>query len=150
MSYVTSQAFVNEISSINRNILTNIDRIQNNREVIDLHSRQLVKAGNDLSYFGEKVTELDATNQAQYGNIEQLYLNHADQETQLNQAKSERDSIQQKLNTHSHSNGNGCGMFDIPCHLRNLTGQIGTVALLAGGGFVLYKVLSKKKGFKIF
>ena len=69
MSYVTTDAFVNEISSINRNILTNINRIQNNREVIDLHSEQLVKAGNDLTYFGEKVQELDATNQAQYGNI---------------------------------------------------------------------------------
>ena len=72
MSYVTSDAFVNEISSINRNVLFNINRIQNNREVIDLHSQQLVKAGQDLTYFGEKVTELDATNQAQYGNIENV------------------------------------------------------------------------------
>jgi|TARA_R110002020_G_scaffold354926_3_gene567646 chromosome segregation ATPase len=145
LSYVTTDAFVNEISSINRNILTNINRIQNNREVIDLHSEQLVKAGNDLTYFGEKVQELDATNQAQYENINELYLNHADQETRLNQAKSERDSIQQKLNTHSHSNGNGCGMFDIPCHLRNLTGQIGTVALIAGGAYVGYQILKRKK-----
>ena len=117
MSYVTSDAFVNEISSINRNVLFNINRIQNNREVIDLHSQQLVKAGQDLTYFGEKVQELDATNQAQYGNIEQLYLNHADQEGRLNQAKAERDAIQTKLNTHTHNGGGGgeCGMFDIPC-----------------------------------
>ena len=147
MSYVTSDAFVNEISSINRNVLFNINRIQNNREVIDLHSQQLVKAGQDLTYFGEKVQELDATNQAQYGNIEQLYLNHADQEGRLNQAKAERDAIQTKLNTHSQTGGGGgeCGMFDIPCKLRTFTGQVGTVALIAGGAYVGYQILKRKK-----
>ena len=147
MSYVTSDAFVNEISSINRNVLFNINRIQNNREVIDLHSQQLVKAGQDLTYFGEKVQELDATNQAQYGNIEQLYLNYADQEGRLNQAKTERDAIQTKLNTHSHNGGGGgeCGMFDIPCKLRTFTGQVGTVALIAGGAYVCYQILKRKK-----
>lgn len=147
MSYVTSDAFVNEISSINRNVLFNINRIQNNREVIDLHSQQLVKAGQDLTYFGEKVQELDATNQAQYGNIEQLYLNHADQETRLNQAKAERDAIQTKLNTHSHNGGGGgeCGLFDIPCKLRTFTGQVGTVALVAGAGFIAYQYFKRKK-----
>ena len=147
MSYVTSDAFVNEISSINRNVLFNINRIQNNREVIDLHSQQLVKAGQDLTYFGEKVQELDATNQAKYGNIEQLYLNYADQEGRLNQAKTERDAIQTKLNTHSHNGGGGgeCGMFDIPCKLRTFTGQVGTVALIAGGAYVCYQILKRKK-----
>ena len=147
MSYVTSDAFVNEISSINRNVLFNINRIQNNREVIDLHSQQLVKAGQDLTYFGEKVQELDATNQAQYGNIEQLYLNYADQEGRLNQAKTERDAIQTKLNTHSHNGGGGgeWGMFDIPCKLRTFTGQVGTVALIAGGAYVGYQILKRKK-----
>ena len=145
MSYVTTDAFVNEISSINRNILTNINRIQNNREVIDLHSEQLVKAGNDLTYFGEKVQELDATNQAQYGNINELYLNHADQEGRLNQAKEERDSIQTKLNTHSHNGGGECGMVDIPCKLRTLTGQVGTAVLIAGGAYVGYQILKRKK-----
>ena len=145
MSYVTTDAFVNEISSINRNILTNINRIQNNREVIDLHSEQLVKAGNDLTYFGEKVQELDATNQAQYGNINELYLNHAAQEGRLNQAKEERDSIQTKLNTHSHNGGGECGMFDIPCKLRTLTGQVGTAVLIAGGAYVGYQILKRKK-----
>jgi len=147
LSYVTSEAFINEISSINRNVLFNINRIQNNREVIDLHSQQLVKAGQDLTYFGEKVTELDATNQAQYGNIEQLYLNHADQEGRLNTAKAERDAIQQKLNTHSHGNGggNGCAIYDIPCHLKNFTGQVGTVALVAGAGFLAYQIFKRKK-----
>jgi len=147
LSYVTSDAFVNEISSINRNVLFNINRIQNNREVIDLHSQQLVKAGQDLTYFGEKVQELDATNQAQYGNIEQLYLNHADQEGRLNQAKAERDAIQTKLNTHTHNGGGGgeCGMFDIPCKLKTLTGQVGTVALIAGGAYVGYQILKRKK-----
>tara|TARA_R110000824_G_scaffold8740_3_gene39775 strand:- start:1503 stop:1943 length:441 start_codon:yes stop_codon:yes gene_type:complete len=146
LSYVTSDAFVNEISSINRNVLFNINRIQNNREVIDLHSQQLVKAGQDLTYFGEKVTELDATNQAQYGNIEELYLNHGDQEGRLNQAKAERDAIQIKLNTHSHNNGGGgCAIYDIPCHLKNFTGQVGTVALVAGAGFLAYQILKRKK-----
>ncbi len=147
MSYVTSDAFVNEISSINRNVLFNINRIENNREVIDLHSTQLVKAGQDLTYFGEKVQELDATNQAQYGNIEQLYLNHSDQETRLNQAKAERDAIQTKLNTHTHNGGGGgeCGIFDIPCKLKTFTGQVGTVALIAGGAFVGYQILKRKK-----
>lgn len=147
MSYVTSDAFVNEISSINRNVLFNINRIQNNREVIDLHSQQLVKAGQDLTYFGEKVQELDATNQKQWGNIEELYLNHGDQEGRLNQAKAERDAIQTKLNTHSHNGGGGgeCGMFDIPCKLRTFTGQVGTVALIAGGAYVGYQILKRKK-----
>ena len=118
MSYVTSDAFVNEISSINRNVLFNINRIQNNREVIDLHSQQLVKAGQDLTYFGEKVQELDATNQAQYGNIEQLYLNYADQEGRLNQAKTERDAIQTKLNTHSHNGGGGANVECLIFHVN--------------------------------
>lgn len=147
MSYVSTGAFITEIGNINRNILFNIDRIQNNREVIDLHSQQLIKAGEDLTYFGEKVTEIDAVNQAQYGNIEELYLNHGDQEVRLTEAKNERDAIQQKLNTHSHGggNGNGCGIFDIPCHLKNFTGQVGTVALVAGAGFLAYQILKRKK-----
>ena len=146
MSYVSTGTFVNEISSINRNVLFNIDRIQNNREVIDLHSQQLIKAGNDLTYFGEKVTELDETNQNQWGNIEELYLNHGDQEVRLTEAKAERDAIQIKLNTHSHNNGgNGCAIYDIPCHLKNFTGQVGTVALVAGVGFLAYQILKRKK-----
>lgn len=152
MSYVSTGAFITEIGAINRNVLFNIDRIANNREVIDLHSEQLIemgikqdKIGDDLTYFGDKVTEIDAINQAQYGNIEELYLNHSDQEGRLNQAKAERDAIQIKLNTHSHGGGNGCGIFDIPCHLKNFTGQVGTVALVAGAGFIAYKYLTRKK-----
>ena len=146
MSYVSTGAFITEIGAINRNILFNIDRIANNREVIDLHSQQLIKAGNDLTYFGDKVTELDATNQRQYGNIEELYLNHANQEVRLTEAKAERDAIQQKLNTHSHNNGGGgCAIYDVPCHLKNFTGQVGTVALVAGAGFIAYKYLTRKK-----
>jgi chromosome segregation ATPase len=147
LSYVLERDFINSVDNINRNIAFNINRIQNNREVIDLHSQQLVKAGQDLTYFGEKVQELDATNQAQYGNINELYLNHADQETRLNQAKAERDAIQTKLNTHTHNGGGGgeCGMFDIPCKLRTFTGQVGTVALIAGGAYVGYQILKRKK-----
>ena len=145
MSYVSTGAFITEIGAINRNMLFNIDRIANNREVIDLHSEQLIKAGNDLTYFGQKVTELDATNQNQYGNIEELYLNHGDQEGRLNQAKAERDAIQIKLNTHSHNNGGGCAIYDVPCHLKNFTGQVGTVALVAGAGFIAYKYFTRKK-----
>jgi|TARA_R110002020_G_scaffold10337_1_gene39814 hypothetical protein len=145
LSYVSTGAFITEIGAINRNILFNIDRIANNREVIDLHSQQLIKAGNDLTYFGGKVQELDATNQEQWGNIEELYLNHSDQEGRLNQAKAERDAIQQKLNTHSHNNGGGCAIYDIPCHLKNFTGQVGTVALVAGAGFLAYQILKRKK-----
>ena len=145
MSYVSTGTFVNEISSINRNVLFNIDRIQNNREVIDLHSQQLIKAGNALTYFGHKVTELDETNQNQWGNIEELYLNHGDQEVRLTEAKAERDAIQIKLNTHSHNNGGGgCAIYDIPCHLKNFTGQVGTVALVAGVGFLAYQILKRK------
>ena len=137
MSYVSTGAFITEIGAINRNILFNIDRIANNREVIDLHSQQLIKAGNDLTYFGDKVTELDATNQRQYGNIEELYLNHADQEGRLNQAKAERDAIQIKLNTHSHNNGGGgCAIYDVPCHLKNFTGQVQNVLEIALGSLV--------------
>ena len=147
MSYVSTGAFITEIGAINRNVLFNIDRIANNREVIDLHSQQLIKAGNDLTYFGEKVTELDETNQNQWGNIEELYLNHGDQEVRLTEAKAERDAIQIKLNTHSHGNGNGngCAIYDVPCHLKNFTGQVGTVALVAGVGFLAYQILKRKK-----
>ena len=147
MSYVSTGAFITEIGAINRNVLFNIDRIANNREVIDLHSQQLIKAGNDLTYFGGKVTELDETNQKQWGNIEELYLNHGDQEVRLTEAKAERDAIQQKLNTHSHGNGNGngCAIYDVPCHLKNFTGQVGTVALVAGVGFLAYQILKRKK-----
>tara|TARA_R100000963_G_C4623291_1_gene90199 strand:+ start:139 stop:585 length:447 start_codon:yes stop_codon:yes gene_type:complete len=147
LSYVSTGAFITEIGAINRNVLFNIDRIANNREVIDLHSQQLIKAGNDLTYFGGKVTELDETNQKQWGNIEELYLNHGDQEVRLTEAKAERDAIQQKLNTHSHGNGNGngCAIYDVPCHLKNFTGQVGTVALVAGVGFLAYQILKRKK-----
>ena len=121
MSYVTESAFISTNQS-------QWNQIARNLENIDLHSRQLIemgqkqsKIGQDLTYFGEKVQELDATNQAQYGNIEQLYANHADQEGRLNTAKAERDAIQTKLNTHTHNGGGGgeCGMFDIPCKLKD-------------------------------
>jgi hypothetical protein len=147
MSYVTEGEFYST------NVMQN-NQIARNTQAIGLHSDQLIelgqkqtKIGADLTYFGNKVTELDATNQAQYGNIEELYLNHADQQTQINEAKAERDAIQAKLSSHSHEGGgvSECGMFDIPCKLRTLTGQVGTVALLAGGGFILYKVLTRGK-----
>ena len=147
MSYVLESDFISTNQSQWNQIARNID-------TIDLHSRQLIeigqkqsKIGQDLTYFGEKVQELDATNQAQYGNIEQLYLNHADQEGRLNQAKAERDAIQTKLNTHTHNGGGGgeCGIFDIPCKLKTFTGQVGTVALIAGGAFVGYQILKRKK-----
>ena len=145
MSYVLESDFINTNQSQWNQIARNISDI-------DLHSRQLIKMGADMTkigadntYFGEKVTELDATNQRQYGNIEQLYLNHSEQEGRLNQAKAERDAIQQKLNTHSHGNGNGCAIYDVPRHLKNFTGQVGTVALVAGAGFLAYQILKRKK-----
>ncbi len=147
MSYVTESAFISTNQS-------QWNQIARNLENIDLHSRQLIemgqkqsKIGQDLTYFGEKVQELDATNQAQYGNIEQLYANHADQEGRLNTAKAERDAIQTKLNTHTHNGGGAseCGLFDIPCKLKTLTAQVGTVALVAGAGFIAYQYFKRKR-----
>ena len=38
-----------------------------------------------------------------------------------------------------------CAFWDVPCKMKETTSQIGTIALLAGGGFVLYKVLSGRR-----
>ena len=72
MSYVLESDFINTNQSQWNQIARNISDI-------DLHSRQLIKMGADMTkigadntYFGEKVTELDATNQRQYGNIEAI------------------------------------------------------------------------------
>jgi len=148
LSYVLESDFISTNQSQWNQIARNISDI-------DLHSRQLVemgikqdKIGDDLTKFGNiELPALQATDQNQWENINELYLNHADQETRLNQAKAERDAIQTKLNTHSHNGGGGgeCGLFDIPCKLRTFTGQVGTVALVAGAGFIAYQYFKRKK-----
>ena len=52
MSYVLERDFANT------NFMQN-KMIASNTNAIALHSDQLVKAGQDLTYFGEKVTELN-------------------------------------------------------------------------------------------
>lgn len=101
--------------------------------------------------------------------ISLLHSHAVDFGKQLTTSKQERDRIEAKVNanktehgvmwtsisekadkSHFHigggnGNGKGCEWYDIPCHFGNFTGQVGTVAIVAGVGYVAYKLLSKRK-----
>jgi|TARA_R110000824_G_scaffold399193_2_gene604250 hypothetical protein len=139
MSYVLERDFANT------NFMQN-KMIASNTNAIALHSDQLVKAGQDLTYFGEKVTELDQRDQNIYDNINFNIDRLNNLQAQINEAKDERDTIQTKISNIGSGMGSGdCAFWDVPCKMKETTSQIGTIALLAGGGFVLYKVLSGRR-----
>tara|TARA_R100001163_G_scaffold43254_1_gene32641 strand:+ start:216 stop:641 length:426 start_codon:yes stop_codon:yes gene_type:complete len=141
MSYVLESDFTREISNINRNFASAFSTIQDNREVINLHSGQLVKAGEDLTYFGEKVTELDQRDQNLYDNIN-FNINRLNElQDQINAGKIHRDAIEAKVDNRPPPNG--CAFWDIPCKMKQTTSQIGLLAVLAGAGFIGYKVLTR-------
>ena len=59
---------------------------------------------------------------------------------QINAAKAERVSIQDKVATHSHGGGgNGCEWWDIQCHLAGGFQSIGLLAVLGVVGYLIYK-----------
>jgi hypothetical protein len=147
MSYVTGSQLSSIVDNVYRNILKN-------RSDIDLHSTQLIdlgkkqtKIGQDLTYFGQKVTEIDETNQDQWKNI----IFNADRmnelQDQIIQAKQHRDNIESKLSLHSlHRNEkNGCEWYDIPCQLKQGASTVGTYAILGGIGYIAYNLIKRRK-----
>ena len=59
---------------------------------------------------------------------------------QINTAKAERDSMQSKIDSHSHGGReNGCEWWDIGCHTAGGFQSIGLLAVLGVVGYVLYK-----------
>ena len=61
-------------------------------------------------------------------------------QSQINAAKAERDSMQSKIDSHSHGGGNGgCEWWDIGCHTAGGFQSIGLLAVLGVVGYVLYK-----------
>lgn len=51
-------------------------------------------------------------------------------------AKTHRDSIESKLQSHSHNNGNGCAFWDIPCKLKHIQNQMVMYAVIGAGAYV--------------
>ena len=53
-------------------------------------------------------------------------------------AKEHRDSIESKLQSHSHNNetSNGCAFFDIPCKLKQIQNQMVMYAVIGAGAYV--------------
>ena len=139
MSYVLESDFSNTNFMQNKMIATNTNAIA-------LHSDQLVKLGVDMTKFGnEELPALQAVDQNIYDNINFNIGRLNEMQDQLNQAKSERDAIQVKLGTMATGAGSssGCAFWDIPCKMKETTSQIGLIAILAGAGFVGYKVLTR-------
>ena len=129
MSYVLERDFANT------NFMQN-KMIASNTNAIALHSDQLVKAGQDLTYFDQNIYDNINFNIDRLNNLQ----------AQINEAKDERDTIQTKISNIGSGMGSGdCAFWDVPCKMKETTSQIGTIALLAGGGFVLYKVLSGRR-----
>ena len=62
-------------------------------------------------------------------------------QSQINTAKAERDSMQSKIDSHSHGGGGGggCEWWDIGCHTAGGFQSIGLLAVLGVVGYVLYK-----------
>ncbi len=60
--------------------------------------------------------------------------------TAQTEAKKHRDSIESKLQSHSHNNGagngNGCAFFDIPCKLKHIQNQMVMYAVIGAGAYV--------------
>ncbi len=145
MSYVLESDFTNVNFMQNRQIATNTN-------AIGLHSDQLIelgqkqtKIGQDLTKFGNiELPALQATDQNIYDNINFNINRLNEMQDQINQAKLERDSIQSKIGNISGTNqSGGCAFWDIPCKMKETTSQIGLLAVLAGAGFIGYKVLTR-------
>jgi len=58
--------------------------------------------------------------------------------TAQTKAKEHRDSIESKLQSHTHDNGtsNGCAFFDIPCKLKHIQNQMVMYAVIGAGAYV--------------
>lgn len=118
-------------------------------------------------------SEVEKIIESYHGDDISLLHSHAvDFGKQLSASKVERDRIEAKVNankkehqvmwdsiseksdvSHVHlptwpngnGNGNGdCGLLDIPFHLKNFTGQVGTVAIVAAVGVGAYYLLKKR------
>ena len=116
-------------------------------------------------------SEVEKIIESYHGDDISLLHSHAvDFGKQLTASKVERDRIEAKVNanktehqvmwdsigqksdvSHFHLNGGGngngngdCGLLDIPCHLKNFTGQVGTVAIVAAVGLGAYYLLKKR------
>ena len=150
MSYVSGSEFQNVISNVWKNILFN-------RSDIDLHSNQLIdlgkkqtKIGNDLTYFGQKVSQIDETDQNQWENIVKNAERLTDLQNQIIEAKDHRDKIDSNLSLHSlhdiipNNEKNGCAWYDIPCQLKQGATTIGTYAILGGIGYIAYNIITKR------
>tara|TARA_Y100000817_G_C16664140_1_gene458549 strand:+ start:276 stop:704 length:429 start_codon:yes stop_codon:yes gene_type:complete len=142
MSYVLESDFIQTNTSQWNQIARNISDI-------DLHSRQLVemgikqdKIGDDLTKFGNiELPALQATDQNQWENI-QFNINRLNElQDQINTGKIHRDAIEAKLDNRPPPNE--CAFWDIPCKMKETTSQIGLLAVLAGAGFIGYKVLTR-------
>lgn len=56
------------------------------------------------------------------------------------------DNIWSKVSSISTSAGGkkSCEWYDIPCHIGNFTSGVGTIALFAVGGYLIYKLVLKR------
>jgi len=135
MSYVLESDFVNT------NVMQN-KMIAINTNAIALHSDQLVKMGDDMTFFGNtELPALQAVDQNLYDNINFNINRLNEMQDQLNQAKTHRDTLEAKIDNRPPPHE--CAFWDIPCKMKETTSQIGLIAILAGAGFVGYKVLTR-------
>jgi len=108
------------------------------------------------SYHGDDILRLDRIHKEQEGRITSGYEHRLSIEDKVNKAKAEHqniwDSLGQKSDvSHFHiggggndDNGNGCGTFDILCHIEKLKAQIGGVAIIGGVVLVGYFLLKRR------
>ena len=109
------------------------------------------------SYHGDDILRLDRIHKEQEGRITAGHEHRLSIEDKVNKAKAEHQNIWDSLGQKSDSshvhlptwptdngNGNGCGTFDILCHIEKLKAQIGGVAIIGGVVLVGYFLLKRR------
>jgi len=144
-------ALLMEVGKINSQIQVN------NRNLIQM-GRDMTKMGNDAVWFGNEITKLkskptgsgftkvqieDIIDGFHGDDISQLHENSSNLGIALQEAKTHRDSLENKLESHSHDGGGKptCEWWDVQCQINQGVKGMAIIGALGLGGYLVLKKL---------
>ena len=120
--------------------------------------KDMTKIGNDAIWFGNEITKLkskptgsgftkvqieDIIDGFHGDDISQLHENSSNLGIALQEAKTHRDSLENKLESHSHGGGGKptCEWYDIQCQINQGVKGMAIIGALGLGGYLVLKKL---------